>query len=99
MRTLAGKGVRRLGGTKILRIEISVHQYFGVLQNKRAVEIVGRFHLDYASDVLPEIVYEFPFRRANDLFDGQSLRRAHGLTYLRHERLFAERDSDGRKGL
>ena len=99
MRALTGKGVRRLRRTQVFRIEIPVHQNFGVTQNERAVKIFRRFHLRHARKVLPEVVHKFALRRADDLFDGDSFHGAHRLAHLRHERLFIEHNGDGRERL
>ena len=99
MRAPAGKCIRRLCAAQIFRIEIAVHQNFGMLQNERAVEIGGSLYFHHARKVLPEIVHELALRRADDLFDGDSLHGAHKLAHLRHERLFIERNGDGRERL
>ena len=97
MRALAGKGVRRLRRTQVFGVEIAVHQNFGVPQNERAFETDGRSDFHHARKVLPEVVHKFALRRADDLFDGDSLHGAHRLAHLRHERLFIERNGDGRE--
>lgn len=62
-RALYGKAIRRLCAAKIVRIELAAHQNFGKPQSERSVELRGRRNLDYARDILTEIVHSVAIGR------------------------------------
>ena len=99
MRAACRERIRGFRGTKIIRVKIPVHEYFGKFQHERAAKIGRSFYFRYARDILPEIVYKFAFRRADRFLHGKTLCGAHGFAHLRRERGFIERHFHRRKRL
>ena len=93
----ASERIRRFGVAQVFRIEIAVHQQLAETHGERAFKAFGRRDLRNARNVLAEIVDEIAVGSADDLLDGQPLRRAHKFRNLSLERFFFEGDLYGRE--
>ena len=91
----ASERIRRLGAAQIFRVEIAVYEQLAEAHGERAFKALGRRYFRNARNVLPEIIDEPAVGSADDLFDGQPLRRAHKFRELSRERPFIEENFHG----